>query len=251
MCITKKSWPSSEGLKIGYLNINSARNKTDEIASILHNDGSGFHLFCFAESRLSQTILDSEIFMPGYDIVRLDTDPHNPKLTGLLVYCSKVLSFNRVSSFESFDIESVWFEIKIKHNSPILIGYVYRNPAEHIDWYDRFFSLLDAVFLENKETIIMGDFNIDLLKSNSKWDRSYSMYNLEQLIDCPTRVTATSETLIDHIYVNTKQNIHEVCCPPSACSDHFPICLTWTKKKCKNSQNWTQRNYLQIIYKIR
>lgn len=231
MCTTKKSWPSGEGLKIGYLNINSARNKTDEIASILHNNSSGFHLFCFAESRLSHTILDSEILMPGYDTIRLD--PLSPKSTGLLVYCSKALGFNRISSLESFGIESVWIEVKIKHNSPLLIGYVYRNPAEHVDWYDRFSSLMDAVLLKNKETIIMGDFNIDLLNSNSKWDRYYSIYNLEQLIDCPTRVTASTKTLIDHIYVNTKQNIHEVCCPSSACSDHFPICLTWMKKNVK------------------
>ena len=72
----------------------------------------------------------------------------------------------------------------------------------------------------------MGDFNIDLSYSNPKWDNQYSTYNLQQLIDRPTRVTAQTKTLIDHIYVNMKQNVSEVCCPYNACSDHFPVCLT-------------------------
>ena len=166
MSITQETWPCKEGLRIGYLNINSARNKTDDIASVLHNNGKGFHLFCFAESRLSDTILDSDISIPGYDIIRLD--PNVPKSTGLLIHCSKSLVFDRLCYLEDYDIESVWIEVKIKYSKPILIGFVYRNPAEHADWYDRFSSLMDAVLLESKETIIMGDFNIHILNPNSK-----------------------------------------------------------------------------------
>ena len=43
-------------------------------------------------------------------------------------------------------------------------------------------------------------------------DRINSEYfNLHQPIDKPTRTTAGSETLIDHIYVTTRENIVEVC----------------------------------------
>ena len=56
---------------------------------------------------------------------------------------------------------------------------------------------------------------------------------LHQLIDKPTRITTNSETLIDHIYVTTKQNIAEVCSLVCGCSDHLPICITWFKKGVK------------------
>lgn len=63
-------------------------------------------------------------------------------------------------------------------------------------------------------------------------DRINSEYfNLHQPIDKPTRTTAGSETLIDHIYVTTKHSIVEVCYPVCGCSEHFPVCITWFKKK--------------------
>ena len=61
MPLTLNSGSSEPGLRIGYLNINNARNKIDDIATILHNSGKHFHVFCFAESRLSSQVADSEM----------------------------------------------------------------------------------------------------------------------------------------------------------------------------------------------
>ena len=51
--------------------------------------------------------------------------------------------------------------------------------------------------------------------------------NLHQLIDKPTQITTYSETLTDHNFVTTEQNIAEVSSPVCGCSDHFPICVKW------------------------
>ena len=58
---------------------------------------------------------------------------------------------------------------------------------------------MDAVCFESKEIILLGDFNIDLLKPSKSWTDKTETYNLHQLIATPTLVTATSKTLIDHI----------------------------------------------------
>ena len=42
----------------------------------------------------------------------------------------------------------------------------------------------------------------------------------------PTRVTAKSETLIDHVYSSTPENITDVSVPVLAVSDHYPVCIT-------------------------
>ena len=83
------------------------------------------------------------------------------------------------------------------------------------------------------EIILFGDFNIDLMKSNNRWTQIYENFGLYQLIDKPTRITASSETLIDHIYVSAKQNIAEICSTHTGCSDHMPVCITWLKKGTK------------------
>ena len=60
-----------------------------------------------------------------------------------------------------------------------------------------------------------------------------NMYHLRQVITRPTRVTASSESLIDHIYVTDVNNVIEHCVPASTCSDHCPVCLTWSRKGAK------------------
>ena len=228
---TLETWPIKNGVKVGYLNINSARNKTDDIAYILHNNGQNFHLLGIAESRLDDSIPDSDIMMPNYNVIRLDS--RYPKETGLLLYCINSVNYKRIQHLENHNVESIWVEIHLKHHKPILVGFIYRNPAETIEWYDHFNSMMDAVTLESKEVILLGDFNINLDASATRWCHHYSSYDLEQLIDRPTRITENTATLIDHIYADTKGNIIETCAVQTGCSDHAAICLTWNKKGVK------------------
>ena len=83
--------------------------------------------------------------------------------------------------------------------------------------------MMDAVCLEAKEIILLKDFNINLLKSHIKWNQLYENFNLHQLIDKPTGITTNSETLIDHIYVTTKQNIAQVYSPECGCGCLFVL----------------------------
>jgi len=53
--------------------------------------------------------------------------------------------------------------------------------------------------------LVLGDFNIDLLKPHSSWDSTITLLGLTQLVKSPTRITQTSATLIDHIYIQTTQ----------------------------------------------
>lgn len=224
---TLDTWPSQNGLRVGYLNINSARNKTDDIASMLHNNGHNFHIVCIAESRLTDFIPDSDIMMTNYNIIRLD--PHSPRSTGLLLYCVNSLNYKRLLHLENHNVEYIWIEVYLKHHKPIIIGFLYRNPSETTE----FNSMMDAVIFESKEVILLGDFNINLTLSGTRWSHSYVPYGLEQIIDRPTRITDTTATLIDHIYVNTKSNIKDTCSVQTGCSDHSAICLTWKKKGVK------------------
>ena len=90
--------------------------------------------------------------------------------------------------------------------------------------------MMEAATLTTKEIIIMGDFNIDLLKTHASWRLIYEQYCLQQVIDIPTRITATSKTLLDHIYVTNKENIIEMCSPVCGRSDHNAVCITWAKQ---------------------
>lgn len=225
------AWPLKDGLRVGHLNINSVINKLADVSTILFNNGKNFHVFCFSESRLSSHISDAELSIPGYNIIRKDAD--GPNRTGLLVYVNQCIKYKLLPHFDIPELETLWLEVSLKKHKPVLIGLCYRNPSENSSWIDHFDSMMDTVTLHQKEIILMGDFNIDLLRPHKKWNQTYDLHNLHQLIDKPTRVTPTSKTLIDHIYVTDKQNIIEACVPIFGCSDHFPVCVTWSRKGVK------------------
>ena len=227
----QNSWPSKEGLRIAHLNINHATNKTDDISSLILNHGKPFHILGLSESRLTETIQDTDLDIPGYNIIR--NDPSKSKETGILVYISESVNFKSLPHLQTFGVESLWLEVKLKRTAPILIGFCYRNPTERINWMDNFSSMMDAVSLESKEIILLGDFNIDLSKTNNQWTQVINSFNLHQLIKTPTRVTSHSQTIIDHIYVSNQHNATEACVPVYNCSDHYPVCVTWSKKGLK------------------
>ena len=75
-------------------------------------------------------------------------------------------------------------------------------------------SMLINAYCEGKPLILKGNFNIDLLKdyrSKNKWTDLYSTSELKQTISEPTRITSTSEILIDYIYVSNKLSEHCAC----------------------------------------
>ena len=69
-------------------------------------------------------------------------------------------------------------------------------------------TLLDKISSEEKTVILLGDFNIDLLKFDNKADvfkflDTLSSYLLKPYITLPTRITEKSKSLIDNIFIST------------------------------------------------
>ena len=61
--------------------------------------------------------------------------------------------------------------------------------------------------------------------------------DLYQHIDTPTRVTAHSETIIDHVYTSDAGPLADISVPSIAISDHYPISLTRTTRKFKRQEH--------------
>ena len=88
------------------------------------------------------------------------------------------------------------------------------------------YEIFDTINRENKNGIIMGDFNIDLLKFGSHSKTSEYLDNIFShgfipIISKPTRVTNTSATLIDHIYTNNPSTSTNSGIIITDVADHF------------------------------
>jgi hypothetical protein len=92
-----------------------------------------------------------------------------------------------------------------------IIGNIYKTPYETVDkftlFYEEFSTLLDVLSRFKSTIYVSGDYNIDLLKINTKSNYKDLFDNVVSFgfypkLTLPTRLTDTSSTLIDNIYTN-------------------------------------------------
>ena len=104
----------------------------------------------------------------------------------------------------------------------------YRPPNDPMDTLYKFENCLRLIDNENKESIIVGDVNSDILANDpthlvSEMDFITKLYQYEQLIKDPTRVTKDSASLIDHFYTTKPDYIASSGVKIITISDHYLI----------------------------
>jgi len=102
-------------------------------------------------------------------------------------------------------VENLWFEIK-KNKHSYIIGGIYRHPNCSIDIFSQELELtLSKLSGGTIPCFVAGDINIDFLKASQnnsiyKYLNCLISNNFLPSIVLPTRITAISSTVIDHIY---------------------------------------------------
>ena len=107
---------------------------------------------------------------------------------GLSVHQSIAHTTKRPADLETEGVECMWVEVKLSASSAILVGYVSRNPAVTYAWCGNFVEMMDKVNERSSKIILLGDFNIDVLKSHPAWESTTSLFGLQQLMRCATRI---------------------------------------------------------------
>ena len=75
------------------------------------------------------------------------------------------------------------------------------------EFYNVLGKLLDIASSKYNEIIVVGDFNVDLLTSSHPARKLSNLFRdngMHQIVNNPTRVTTSTSTLIDHVYVTHK-----------------------------------------------
>ena len=153
--------------------------------------------------------------MPGYhNLINCTRNDDNRGGVGL--FACENITFNvrdDLSVFIPHIFESLFIEIGTSENNhdKNIIGLIYRpntQPKVDIDIFSSTLQdIMDSINNENKSCLLMGDFNIDILKynlhnkTNDFVDSIFGKVFLPQILK-PTRITKSTATLIDHIYSN-------------------------------------------------
>ena len=216
-------------IKLAHTNINSIRNKLDDIAAEL----SDYYIIGISETKFNNSILFSTLMLNSYNIpIRKDREINNGG--GLIIYVKDNIFFKRRDDLETNSIENIWIEVQSLRNK-FLLGLFYGPPNATTEYWDAFEDIIEKASEENLDIIIKGDFNCDVLKANtnSQFFRILSKFNLQNIITDPTRVTNTSSTCIDLIITNHSAIITNSNVLPPFNSDHCTISTEITFKTYK------------------
>jgi hypothetical protein len=144
---------------IGYINVNSLRNKHFELSSVLY-DGMCDILF-IAETKLDDTFLQSCFDVPGFRAYRKDRDA---KGGGLLAYVRSDLPARRREDLEfpNSKTETIVIECGIQNRRWAFVG-IYKPPSVSDDIFTDSATLgLDKLCTKYDNIMVTGDLNFDM-----------------------------------------------------------------------------------------
>ena len=212
-----------KGFKIACININSLHKHIDEIRYILMS--GPLEVLAVNESKLDNTITDGEIHIPGYVITWKDRNRHGG---GVALYIKENISFSVRHDLAPAQLEIICLVINLPYNRSFLVSTWYRPPSANINLFEDYAKFLEKCDNTNKQLLVLGDMNCDYFKNppdshTQKLQFLSSIYQLQQLISEPTRVTNMSATLIDLIFTNESHNISKSGVIHIGVSDHSLI----------------------------
>ena len=198
-----------------------------------------FDILAITESKCDDTIIDSELHIDEYTIIRKD---RNRQGGGVAIYISYNLTFNRLTKFEC-DVEAICINVTSKNIKPVTICTMYRPPNSSPTLLDSINDMVGNIVTQvNHDVIVLGDFNCDMSPTKND-NMSTSLKSImsgllfHQLIDIPTRVTPSSKSIIDLIFCTDPDNHSTVGVYTTSFSDHYLVFTVYGDECPKSIEN--------------
>lgn len=166
--------------------------------------------------------MTDDLYLDGFQkvIFRKDVSAHS---SGLLIYVSDGLLVERKAELEANLDESLWIQIRHK-GELLLLCNTYRPPNTPANFWNRLNVAIDRAFEISTNIVIVGDLNEDQLNIHYHNLKDIMLLNdLINVIEVPTRITNTSQTLLDPIVIQSTMRVLHcgVIDIPNEISDHF------------------------------
>ena len=226
---------SQNDLRVVQINTRGIKSKLDELDTLI-SDLKEPNIIIISETWFKKGE-ENFIKIKGY---RFEGMPRECKKGGGVGFLIKRgLIYREMTSLNKNNLdptfEHYYIELKGDQNNDIL-GSIYRPPNTNLDEFMTEYksSLEQLNKLKNNEIILGMDHNINLLKHDvCPKTQDFIELNLDMdllpVITKPTRVSSTSATLTDNIFVSNKlQHCIKSGVIITDISDHFPCILTVT-----------------------
>ena len=217
-------------LLIGYLNINSLRNKIIDVRELIGR--LQFDYFVISETKLDCSFPSFQFHIVDYEIRnRMD---RNKSEGGLIEFVKKGIITKRLKDLETNLSETICTEITISKKRWFCMS-VYRPPTSSN--IDTFFAELTISLSKtvNKfaNFIIMGDFNIDITKEDcsgfDKLEELRDRFNLTNLIKSETCYINNHKLTIGLFFTNKPLPFQRTSTTETGLSDYHKLITTFMR----------------------
>ena len=222
-----------------HTNIRSIKRNIDELSSLIHDLDFNFDFIGLSETWQNSQYkhnTNSET-LAGYH--PLEYSSGQTQNSGCGLFIKENINHSKRSDLScsyyssSCEFQSLFVEIHNTKSRNFLVGVIYRHPlGKNVTDIDPFLSHMKKIMMiskkENKEMIIMGDFNLDFIKLESRphvnlfLETMLSNFFYPHIVQ-PTRFSDDSNySLIDNIFYNS---LDKRCISGnllSHISDHLP-----------------------------
>jgi hypothetical protein len=231
----------TEAMNMLHLNCRSLSKNFNGLQNLLHVISGKLTVIAVTETWLTA---DSKftLNLPGYKFFSLSRTDKIGGGVGFFV-CDEINVVTRRDLYRMNSyLECLFIEL-ITDKSSYLLGCVYRPPNSDVALFNaEFLNILDLIDNEcHCLTAILGDFNLDLIKNDNHVPTNEFFNNLLShsflpTIHNPTRISDSSATLIDNIFINKTQFTYDSAIIYNDISDHFPIAIHLENLTVKRKQ---------------
>ena len=240
-----------------HLNIRSLKNRNHILQLREFVRVTNYHMIILSETWLNKSVKNADVEIKGYKIFRLDRN--DKRGGGVCAYIRSPLKaqiLKDLSGTSATWFQQLWLQVQYKKIRSFIICAVYRPPDCHVSCFEDFLKPSSTYALSlNKPVIILGDLNCNLSQQNPgglSLLNFVSELNLKQLITSPTRITESSESLIDVVIFSTPDLVQESGVIQTCISDHFSVYMVLNLKLPKQPRSYVTvrsfKNYNPMLF---
>ena len=216
-------------LIFAHLNINSIRNKFDNLSQLIRGK---IDVLLISETKINDSFPKGQFLIDGFSgPYRLD---RNYQGGGLMLFVREDIPYNLLTSEEK-PIESFYVKLNLR-NSKWLINCSYNPHRNNISAHlDRLSKSLDVFSSNYDKLLLLGDFHVGVDENHMK--SFCENYDLKSLIKQPTCYkNPDCPTFIDLILTNVPRSFQSTCVVETGLSDFHLMTLTVLRKSFKKFQ---------------
>ena len=211
---------NSDNLVIASLNINSVRNKFDQLKLLVKDY---LDILILEETKLDETFPEGQFYIDGFlPPFRKDRNSYGG---GVMIFVRDSIPVKVLDTTLPNENESIFLELNLKNNKWLLMG-TYRPPSQCSKlYYSQINQVLEQYSQLYDNVLLAGDFNEEIDNLNTK--SFIELNNLSNLVKSPTCYKSlTNPSCIDLFLTNKKLSFKNTTTIDMGLSDFHKMIIT-------------------------